>query len=60
MKRTVGVYGGRFNPPHKGHIALAKRLVKKVDFLIVAVGSAKSRNTKRNPRARKTKSIQRR
>ena len=49
MKKKVGVYWGRFNPPHKGHIALVKRLVKKVDLLIVAVGNAESRNTKRNP-----------
>lgn len=49
MKKTVGVYWGRFNPPHKGHIALVKRLVKKVDLLIVAVGNAEGKNTKRNP-----------
>jgi nicotinamide-nucleotide adenylyltransferase len=49
MKKTVGVYWGRFNPPHKGHIALVKRLVKKVDLLIVAVGGAENKNTKRNP-----------
>ena len=49
MKKTVGVYWGRFNPPHKEHISLVKRLVKKVDLLIVAVGSAESKNTKRNP-----------
>ena len=49
MKETVGVYWGRFNPPHKGHISVVKRLVKKVDLLIVAVGSAESMNTKRNP-----------
>ncbi len=48
-KKTVGVYWGRFNPPHKGHIALARRLVKKVDLLTIAVGSAESKNTKRNP-----------
>ncbi len=49
MKKTVGVYWGRFNPPHKGHIALVRRLVKKVDLLIVAVGSAECKNTRRNP-----------
>jgi nicotinamide-nucleotide adenylyltransferase len=49
MKKTVGVYWGRFNPPHKGHIALVKGLVKKVDLLIVAVGGAENKNTKRNP-----------
>lgn len=45
----MGVYWGRFNPPHKGHIALIKRLVKKVDHLTIAVGSAEDRDTKRNP-----------
>ena len=49
MKKTVGVYWGRFNPPHKGHVALVKRLVKRVDLLIIAVGSAESKDTKRNP-----------
>jgi nicotinamide-nucleotide adenylyltransferase len=49
MKKTVGVYWGRFNPPHKGHIALVKRLVKKVDLLIIAVGRAESKNTERDP-----------
>jgi cytidyltransferase-like protein len=49
MKKTVGVYWGRFNPPHKGHIALVRRLVTKVDLLTIAVGSAESKNTKRNP-----------
>jgi nicotinamide-nucleotide adenylyltransferase len=49
MKETVGVYWGRFNPPHKGHIALVKKLAKRVDRLIVAVGNAETRNTKRNP-----------
>lgn len=45
----IGVYWGRFNPPHIGHIALIKKLVKKVDSLIIAIGSAKEKNTKRNP-----------
>jgi nicotinamide-nucleotide adenylyltransferase len=49
MKRTTGVYWGRFNPPHRGHLALIKRLAKKVDFLIVAVGNSEARDTKRNP-----------
>jgi nicotinamide-nucleotide adenylyltransferase len=49
VKKTVGVYWGRFNPPHRGHIALVRELVKKVDFLIIAVGSAESNNTRRNP-----------
>ena len=49
MKKTVGVYWGRFNPPHKGHIALARRLATKVDLLTIAVGRAEGKDTKRNP-----------
>jgi len=49
MKKTVGVYWGRFNPPHRGHIALARTLAKKVDYLVIAVGGAQNKNTKRNP-----------
>jgi nicotinamide-nucleotide adenylyltransferase len=49
MKKTVGVFWGRFNPPHKGHIVLIKRLVRKVDLLIVAVGGAEKINTRRDP-----------
>ena len=50
MKRNnIGVYWGRFNPPHYGHLRLIKKLVREVDILIVAVGSAEDKNTKRNP-----------
>ena len=49
MKETIGLYWGRFNPPHKGHITLIKKLLKKVDKLIIAIGSAQEKNTKRNP-----------
>jgi nicotinamide-nucleotide adenylyltransferase len=45
----TGVYWGRFNPPHKGHISLIENLLKKVDKLIIAIGSSKEKNTKRNP-----------
>jgi len=47
--KTRGVYWGRFNPPHRGHIALIERIARKVDSLTVAVGSAEQSNTKRNP-----------
>ena len=46
--RPIGVYWGRFNPPHKGHIAVIRRLRKRCD-LIVAIGSAEHRNEKTNP-----------
>lgn len=45
----VAVYWGRFNPPHKGHLGLIKKILKKSDDLIVAIGSAQEKNTKRNP-----------
>lgn len=48
-KKLIGVYWGRFNPPHKGHFNLMKKLAKKVDELIIVVGSANKKNTKRNP-----------
>ena len=45
----IAVYWGRFNPPHKGHMALIKKIVKEVNLLIVAIGEADTKNTKRNP-----------
>lgn len=34
---TVGVYGGKFLPPHRGHIATALRAASMVDILFIAV-----------------------
>lgn len=47
--KTIGVYWGRFNPVHKGHMAVIKKLSKKVDRLTIAVGSAQLKNEKNNP-----------
>ena len=45
-----GVFWGRFNPPHKGHVAVIKHLLKhECDELIVAIGSALASHTERNP-----------
>jgi len=44
-----GIYWGRFNPPHKGHLQLIKKILREVDNLIIVVGSAQEKNTKRNP-----------
>lgn len=49
MKKRIGVYWGRFNPPHKGHLSVVKMLSKKVDRLIVVIGSSEHKNEKRNP-----------
>lgn len=45
----IGVYWGRFNPPHKVHMKVIKKLLKEVDLLIIAIGSSEFKNTKRNP-----------
>ncbi len=49
MKKITGVYWGRFNPPHKGHLKLIKKIRKEVDELVIAIGSAEFKNSKRNP-----------
>ncbi len=48
VHRKVGVYWGRFNPPHKGHMRVIRRLKEQCD-LIVAVGSSEHKNEKKNP-----------
>lgn len=48
-KRIVGIYWGRFNPPHKGHMQLIKKILKEVGRLIIAIGSAEFKDKKRNP-----------
>ncbi len=47
-RALVGVYWGRFNPPHKGHMSVIKKLNGKYN-LIVAVGSAEYKNERDNP-----------
>ena len=48
-EKLVGVYWGRFNPPHKGHLEMIKSLSKKVKTVIVVIGSSEFKNEKRNP-----------
>jgi nicotinamide-nucleotide adenylyltransferase len=45
----IGVYWGRFNPPHNGHMNLVKKILGEVDLLIIAIGEATTKNEKRNP-----------
>ena len=45
----TGCYWGRFNPPHRGHMRLIRKLLRHVDKLVIVIGSAQYRNTKRNP-----------
>lgn len=45
----IGLYWGRFNPPHKGHLKIIKNILKEVDKLIIAIGRSQLENTRRNP-----------
>jgi len=40
---------GRWQPPHKGHIEVAKQILREVDELIVGIGSAQESHTLENP-----------
>ncbi|HAP44662.1 MAG: hypothetical protein A2087_13285 [Spirochaetes bacterium GWD1_61_31] len=43
------VYIGRFQPPHRGHVALIRQAAALADCLIVALGSADAAPSTRNP-----------
>ncbi len=45
----VGLVIGRFQPFHHGHMHLIKAAYKKVDTLIIVIGSAQESHTMRNP-----------
>ena len=47
MKR--GLFIGRFQPFHLGHLQDIKDALKEVDELIIGVGSSKEKNTEENP-----------
>ena len=49
MKEKIGLYIGRFQPFHKGHLSVVKEAVNHCDTLIIAVGSAQESRTKKNP-----------
>lgn len=49
-KASRGIYWGRFNPPHHGHLQVMQHLLEKeCDELIVAIGSCLSSHSPRNP-----------
>ncbi|MGA3192327.1 MAG: adenylyltransferase/cytidyltransferase family protein [Candidatus Bathyarchaeia archaeon] len=47
--KTTGFFWGRFNPPHKGHVEIIRRILRQVDDLIVVIGASQNKNTKSNP-----------
>ena len=46
---TTGLYIGRFQPFHLGHLEAVKHILGKVDELVVVVGSAHDSHTVENP-----------
>ncbi len=44
-----GLYLGRFQPFHNGHLKVIKNSLKEVDELIIAIGIAPEMKTKENP-----------
>lgn len=47
-RRLRGAYWGRFNPPHKGHLAMIRRFREEC-ALTVIIGSAEHQNERANP-----------
>src|SRR6266700_8062812 len=46
---TTGLYVGRFQPFHLGHLQAIKYILGRVDDLIILVGSAQHSHTHENP-----------
>ncbi len=44
-----GLFIGRFQPFHNGHLAVLKEMIKTNDSIVIAVGSAQFSNTDKNP-----------
>lgn len=47
-RRPVGVYWGRFNPPHRGHLRVVRRFRDRYR-LVVAIGSSEHSNERSDP-----------
>ncbi|XES77496.1 MAG: nicotinamide-nucleotide adenylyltransferase [Candidatus Bathyarchaeia archaeon] len=46
---TRGLYVGRFQPFHIGHLEAIKRILDEVEELVIVIGSAQYSHTKENP-----------
>lgn len=48
-EHKVGMYVGRFQPIHNGHMSIIERGLEECDHLIIVIGSAQESGTKKNP-----------
>lgn len=48
-KYKCGLYIGRFQPLHNGHMSVISRMFEECDVVIIAIGSAQEHGTKKNP-----------
>lgn len=47
-RKELGVYWGRFNPPHKGHLSMVRKF-NRTCRLVIAIGSSEHRNEPKDP-----------
>lgn len=47
--KKVGVFIGRFQPLHAGHLSTIERAITEVDELVIVIGSARTARNLRNP-----------
>ncbi|MBW2977353.1 nicotinamide-nucleotide adenylyltransferase [Candidatus Woesearchaeota archaeon] len=52
----VGLYIGRFQPFHLGHLSVIKDALKQVDRIMIGLGSSQEGRTKKNPFTAKERS----
>ncbi len=46
---TTALFVGRFQPFHKGHLAVIMEILKSYDNIIIEIGSSQEKNTRENP-----------
>ena len=49
MKYKVGLFVGRFQPFHRGHESIVRKMLEECDKVIIAIGSAQAASTESNP-----------
>ena len=49
MKYSVGLFIGRFQPFHKGHESIVRKMLEECERVVIAIGSAQELGTTTNP-----------